>query len=319
MSVDRPSADPAPNAHDLAAMQDLARTLMRTQPHLVNRTVGELAWAWAKDVDLLRDAWRFRGWRIDGRLVGWGWVSLPYQVRFDDGSPLASDTADLLFQIDPAYPEVLDDVLAWCDRVAPPCDRTVCVQSGDEDAAIRVRRAGYLPDPDAAGPDGRWTELGIRPLDAVPTPVLPAGFRIVSADRLPPSAAVAAHRSAWHPARFTEQALAQVRATPPYRGDLHLLLVAPDDTPVTSTIIWFDAATLTAEFEPVGTHRSYRRQGLARALQLAGMHRAKAAGANHMLVAYRGADADEAARRLYHSVGFRPVGRDVPFIKRGPR
>jgi ribosomal protein S18 acetylase RimI-like enzyme len=46
-----------------------------------------------------------------------------------------------------------------------------------------------------------------------------------------------------------------------------------------STIMWLDEANSSAEFEPVGTHPSYRRRGLARAMMLHGMHRARAAGA----------------------------------------
>jgi ribosomal protein S18 acetylase RimI-like enzyme len=50
---------------------------------------------------------------------------------------------------------------------------------------------------------------------------------------------------------------------------------APGGTTAASTIMWLDEANKTAEFEPVGTHPDYRRQGLARALMLHGMHRAR--------------------------------------------
>ena len=46
-----------------------------------------------------------------------------------------------------------------------------------------------------------------------------------------------------------------------------------------SAIMWLDEANSSAEFEPVGTHPGYRRRGLARAMMLHGMHRARAAGA----------------------------------------
>jgi len=40
-----------------------------------------------------------------------------------------------------------------------------------------------------------------------------------------------------------------------YRGDLHVLVEAPDGTMASATIMWLDEANKTAEFEPVGTHR----------------------------------------------------------------
>jgi hypothetical protein len=54
---------------------------------------------------------------------------------------------------------------------------------------------------------------------------------------------------------------------------------------------------------------------LGTALQLYGMHRARAAGANRMLVACLGAPAHPAARNMYHGVGFRELSRDLPQIK----
>jgi GNAT superfamily N-acetyltransferase len=49
-----------------------------------------------------------------------------------------------------------------------------------------------------------------------------------------------------------------------------------------------DRKSSAAEFEPVGTHPEYRRRGLARAMLLHGMHRARAAGSTQMTVACLG-------------------------------
>ncbi|TIU32842.1 MAG: GNAT family N-acetyltransferase, partial [Mesorhizobium sp.] len=62
-------------------------------------------------------------------------------------------------------------------------------------------------------------------------------------------------------------------------------------------------------------HRNFRRRGLGTALQLHGMHLARAAGASRMLVACIGAPAHAEARNMYYSVGFRPISRDLPQIK----
>jgi ribosomal protein S18 acetylase RimI-like enzyme len=105
-------------------------------------------------------------------------------------------------------------------------------------------------------------------------------------------------RSATTEAGYTAEAYESVRQTAAYRGDLHILVEAPDGTMASSTIMWLDEANNTAEFEPVGTHPEYRRRGLARAMMLQGMQRARAAGATHMTVVCLGAPGYPAARGL---------------------
>ena len=146
-------------------------------------------------------------------------------------------------------------------------------------------------------------------------PVLPDGFRFRTADEAGPEAAVQAHVDAWAPSTYTAEGYQGVRQTAAYRGDLHILVEAPDGTMASSTIMWLDEANKTAEFEPVGTHPGYRRLGLARAMLLHGMHLARAAGATHMTVACLGAPGHPEARGLYYSVGFRELSRDAPLIK----
>jgi hypothetical protein len=72
-----------------------------------------------------------------------------------------------------------------------------------------------------------------------------------------------------------DAAAAGVRQTATYRGDLHILVEAPDGTMAASTIIWLDEANKTAQFEPVGTHPGYRRLRLGTAMLLHGMHLAR--------------------------------------------
>ena len=145
-------------------------------------------------------------------------------------------------------------------------------------------------------------------------PVLPDGFRFRAADEAGPKAAVQAHLDAWAPSTYTAEGYEGVRQTATYRGDLHILVEAPDGTMASSTIMWLDEENKTAEFEPVGTHPDYRRLGLARAMRLHGMHRARAAGATHVTVACLGAPGHPQARGLYYSVGFREFTRDAPLI-----
>jgi GNAT superfamily N-acetyltransferase len=126
---------------------------------------------------------------------------------------------------------------------------------------------------------------------------------------------VQAHLDAWPSSPYTAEAYQGVRRTTAYRGDLHFLVEAPDGTMASSTIMWFDEANRTAEFEPVGTHPHYRRLGLARAMLLHGMHRARTAGATQATVACLGAPGHPRARALYYGLGFRELSRDAPLIK----
>ncbi|WP_437374121.1 GNAT family N-acetyltransferase [Inquilinus limosus] len=298
-------------------MQGLAQQVTALRPDLLNAdaTVGELAWVWAKDFDALSPFWRHRLWFVDGRLAAWGWVHLPYRVPRSDGTFREAKAANLLWQAHPDRPELLTGILDWYDDVAGDVDRLLTVQSADVQAQATVAAHGYAFDAEAGSDDGSWVQFNVRELTDVPDPVLPEGFRFLAAGDVSVADAVKAHREAWHPSSLTEAAFERVRRTWPYRADLHALIEAPDGTLAATAIIWLDESTRTAEFEPVGTHRDFRRRGLGTALQLHGMHLARAAGANRMLVACLGAPAHPAARNLYTGVGFRALTRDLPQIK----
>lgn len=308
-------------AEQIRLMQGLAQevTLLRPEILVGGATVGELAWVFGKDQATQGDTWRHRLWRRpdgSGRLDAWGWVSLPYTVTRSDGSTLTSTRANLTWQVHPHRPDLLDEIIDWYAKEASGLDRWMTPQDADTDVLARLPAQGYGPDVEAGGDDGDWVQLNRRVLANLSEPDLPAGFRFRTAAEVGPEAATRAHVDAWHPSTFTEVGMAGVQKSWPYRDDLHVLVEAPDGTLVANTIIWFDPVTRTAEFEPVGTHRSYRRQGLATALLWYGMHRARDAGAETMLVACLGAPAHPAARALYYSVGFERLSRDVPYVQR---
>lgn len=187
--------------------------------------------------------------------------------------------------------------------------------AAEEFALTRWAARGYEPDMESLGDTGGWTQLNERDLSDVEQPVLPAGFRFRTAEEAGPEAAVRAHVDAWAPSAYTAESYEDVRQTAVYRGDLRVLVEAPDGTMASSTIMWFDKANKTVEFEPVGTHPDYRRLGLARAMLLHGMHLARAAGATDATVVCLGAPGRPEARGLYYGLGFRELTRDVPLIK----
>jgi GNAT superfamily N-acetyltransferase len=303
---------------DLELMQDLARRVTAVRPDLITSgaSVGELAWIFGRGHTARGSGWPRRLWFADDALVAWGWAFFPYRARLSDGSMKEVTGADLVYQVHPDHRELVDEVIDWYDGVAAGQERTVMPSAADEFGLRRWAAHGYETDPDSLGDTGSWTQLNERDLDDLEQPVLPDGFRFRNADETGPAAVVQAHVDAWAPSPYTAEAYAGVRRTPPYRGDLHVLVEAPDGTMAASTIMWLDDVNRTAEFEPVGTHPGFRRLGLARAMLLHGMRLARDAGAEQMTVVCLGAPGYPKARGLYYSLGFKMFTRDAPLIKR---
>lgn len=302
---------------DVRLMQGLAQRVTAVRPDLVNSdaSFGELAWNWGKGHTRNGASWARRLWFSGGELVAWGWAQLPRRVRLSDGSVKDVTGAYLAYQVHPDHAGLVGEVIDWYDGVAAGLERTVLPNTTDEFALKRWAAHGYEVDPASLGDTGDWTQLNERDLDDVEQPVLPDGYRFRTADEVDPTAVVRAHLDAWAPSPYSLEGYAGVRQTTGYRGDLHVLVEAPNGTMVSSTIMWLDEANRTAEFEPVGTHPGYRRLGLARAMLLHGMHLARAAGAVHMTVASLGAPGHPSARGLYYSVGFRKFTEETPLIK----
>ncbi|MFF8960280.1 GNAT family N-acetyltransferase [Streptomyces sp. NPDC014894] len=300
-------------------MQDLAQRITAVRPDLVNSdaTYGELAWNWGRRRAEDGTHRPRRLWFSGGELAAWGWAHLPHRVRRSDGSVKDVTGAYLAYQVHPDHAGLVDEVIDWYDGTAAGTERTVLPSAADGFALERWAAHGYETDPDSLGDSGSWTQFNERDLVDVAEPVLPDGFRFRTADETGPEAAVRAHLDAWGPSAYTAESYQGVRRTAPYRGDLHILVEAPDGTMASSTIMWLDEANRTVEFEPVGTHPDYRRLGLGRAMLLHGMRRARAAGAVHATVACLGAPGHPEARGLYYGVGFRLLTRDMPLIKNG--
>jgi ribosomal protein S18 acetylase RimI-like enzyme len=305
-------------AADVQLMQGLAQRVTAAHPHLVNAeaTYGELAWNWGKSHAAHGGTWPRRLWFAGGRLVAWAWAQLPHRVHRTDGRWMDVTTANLVYQVHPEHADLIDEVIGWYDRTAAHLDRTVVPTAADGFALKRWTAHGYETDPASLGDTGAWTQLNERDLTDVEEPALPDGFRFRTADEAGPQAAVRAHVDAWAPSTYTAEGYQGVRQTAGYRGDLHLLVEAPDGTMASSTIMWLDEVNRTAEFEPVGTHPGFRRLGLARAMLLHGMRTVRSAGADHATVACLGAPGHPAARALYYSAGFRELSRDAPLVRR---
>jgi ribosomal protein S18 acetylase RimI-like enzyme len=275
---------------DLRLMQGLAE---RVSPITGYRHVGDLAWN--RFMHTGREAeWPTALWEKDGRVLGWGWLEMP---------------TGLMLQVDPAHPELADDILAWAlDRSgADHLEVDVCETETALVEALHRRRAVRV--------DGPFMACLGRDLTDLPSlPQLPPGFTLRQvtwpgdADRR-----AAAHQAAFHPSRVTAESLTRLAEAWPYRADLDLVVEAPDGTFATYCQGWLDEANGIGEFEPVGTHPDHRRRGFARAVCLAALHGFARLGATKAVVYSRGDDDYPVPKKLYESMGFTTYARTATY------
>ena len=138
-------------------------------------------------------------------------------------------------------------------------------------------------------------------------PSLPEGFMFASLNDVSDETYIEGHVAAWsdtRPSRYRRELHDAVRRTPQFRPDLVTIALAPDGTVASYCIGWMDERSATLEIEPLGTHRDYRRLGLAHAVVKEVQHRAWTNGAKHVLV-WNNPNTNQAAYGLY-------TGADMP-------
>lgn len=102
-----------------------------------------------------------------------------------------------------------------------------------------------------------------------------------------------------------------VQRIPLYRRDLDLVAVAPDGELAAFCTLWFDDATRSAAFEPLGTHPDHQHRGLGQAIVAEGLRRVESLGANLVTVE----SCSPATRDFYASLGFTDDALSEPWRK----
>ncbi len=102
-----------------------------------------------------------------------------------------------------------------------------------------------------------------------------------------------------------------IQRAPLYRRDLDIVAVAPDGELASFCTVWFDDATRTGAFEPVGTARAHQRRGLGKAVMCEALRRLKRVGTTLAFVG----SYDTPAHALYASVGFTEYDLSEPWAK----
>lgn len=283
---------------DMLAMCDLSITL-RTHG-LGSEHSGDLNWAAYMHTQMnpQRDT---RLWWDGVALAAWG----------------TCNKYGLTFALSYAQREnlnLLQRILAWAkehvrasspDGVAPELFSTGCFASHRPHARMLAElgftptqegtffvnaRSLSIPIPDLELPDG----VTIRP---------PAGEHEL--DRR-----AQLHALVWHPSKVTPAGYRMTRSAPGYNATLDLVAVLPNGSMAAYCICWPEPATGTCEFEPVGTHPDYRRQGLASAVMYTAMGRAKTIGLRTALVYCKPENL-----AFYQSLGFTPIDSAVEYVK----
>ena len=278
---------PFETAADLRRMQALQQELWALEAERTHTHVGDLAW-WAT-MHIGREAeWKRRLWLDGDRCVAWGWLDRPasfdYEVHRDHrGGAL--------------HEEVLD----WFETEAEDGAFQAWVMDGDDASLQLLTGRGFAwADP------YKWYAHYVRELDdALPQPQLPDGLtlRTVRGDE-DLHARVEVHCAAWENSRVTEASYRNVMRVWPYRPDLDCVLETSDGTFVSYVLCWYDDANRVGEFEPVGTHADFRRQGFGAAVCTYALRRLREEGASKAIVYAGGRDEDLQARALYESIGF---------------
>lgn len=284
---------PYTGAESLRAMQALTARLW---PQGSRWHIGELPWFRFRHPG--REAqWRTSLWEYGGTTVAWAWATLPGRL-------------DL--HLDPAHPDLAEEILDWFHATAEGPERAVTVLDRETGLLDSLRRRGYREK--SGGPF--FIHLH-RTLENLPEPPVPEGYTLRPVSGESDAAARAeAHRAAFSlpglppPAIDTESYLKVMRSWP-YRAELDWLVEAPDGTAAAFCLVWLDEENRAAALEPVGTAPEHRRRGLATAAMLAALRTAAGLGADSARVCARGDDGHPAARAAYRSLGFRRFARNV--------
>jgi ribosomal protein S18 acetylase RimI-like enzyme len=289
---------------DLARMIELAATRPDDALHM-----ADLPWRLCSPSAHMPE--RTRLWETaDGRLLGWAVLQFPWHCL------------DFVVSPDGEQGGVPAAILAWATehlaaeaaRRDQPLPFYVGAREGDDQRIALVERHGFMRD------DWSYIHLARDLHESVPPPSVPAGYTIRPlAGEVEVEAYVALHRAAFGSTNMTVAWRATTLRDPRYTPDLDLVAVAPDGALAGFCVTWLTSplhsaqGRRVAQIEPLGVLPAHQRRGLARALLLTALARARAHGAARIEVDAEGDN--DPARQVYSGVGFQPAYA-APFFRR---
>jgi len=264
-------------------MPGVADLLSRTRTAGGLSHPGGIQW-WLRDSGT-KDGFEAFVWPADGELQGFALI---------DGSFVVIERSE-------AGPTELEQV-EWLEQHMRESGRETIEFHVPEGDSLRkeLEARGYSQT-------GIELELLADISDEPIVPALPDGFSFASLNDVSDDAYIDGHKAAWsdtRPSSYRHELHEAVKRAPQFRPDLVTIALAPDGKVASCCIGWMDEQSQTLEIEPLGTHRDYRRLGLAHALVKEVQHRAWANGAKHVLV-WNNPNTNPAAYGLY-------TGADMP-------
>ncbi|MEI3605691.1 hypothetical protein SPD48_08300 [Pseudogracilibacillus sp. SE30717A] len=96
------------DSSDLKRMQKLTQAIWSLES---NYHIGDLAWQRYRHAGR-EDEWMTTIWEVENKPVAWGWIKLP---------------GSLMFQVDPNYSELSNDIVDWFDKIIETNEQKVTV------------------------------------------------------------------------------------------------------------------------------------------------------------------------------------------------
>jgi mycothiol synthase len=232
---------------------------------------------------------QMRLWFEAEKLIGLGWVIAGSRLEIHIHPSLESVVAQSLGQ----------EIMTWAKSICP--QEISCESIPENERLIALLLSSGFVRQDF---EMQMYSLDLR--QPVPDVVLPSGFEVRAVRSTEMLKRVEAHRDAFASTKFTPERYARVRSMPGYKSELDLVIANAQQQFAAFCIVWLsDGVGL---FEPVGTRATFRRQGLGRAVILAGFLRLRALGAHTALVV-----SEPHNQAFYQSCGFRVLNRFVGY------
>ncbi len=277
--------------HDLSRVLAFMSAADQAQPETGYLHMGDILWQLYQNT-LFDPTRHFRLWQDEaGELLALAWHERP---------------AGVVFQIRPDWRgrgPLEAAILAWAethiDTTAPAYDghlKTPLCERDEATVALLTGMGFHRDD---------WFGVLMRhPLaELVAPPDLPPGFTVRPVgDEEEWEQRVNLHRAVWQSSRVTLEAYRRMRQVSGYDPALDLVVVTPEGEMAAYCICWYDPLNRTGEFEPVGTHETFRGRGLGKIVVQEGLRRLQARGAHTAYVFTSGSN--HVARRLYETSGF---------------
>lgn len=255
------------DAGDLEALLQFAsRSLSERFPAAATWHPGDIVWELREQFDAHLP---IRLWERHGVVEAVAWFVGPGR---------------LLLEATPAGESWVPDIIAWAEgtllrargggRATPLSVRAF---HADQVRIAELSRLGF----ERAVPESVHFELDLT--RGLPDVELPAGYAMQDSANIDLERRAESHRAAWSSldhigikdarSTFSARTYERLRASPVYRHELDLVVLAPDGTLAANCICWPDASSGIGVFEPMGTHPDFRGRRLARSLLAEGLRR----------------------------------------------